>query len=175
MAITKAQKQKILEGLREKIARQKAIVLVGITGLKVKDLSALRKKLKLVGAQIQVIKKTLADLVFKEKKLDFKKDQFKEEVAFVFGFEDEISPAKTVYQFSKENEKVKILGGFVENQFKGKEDIVFLAQIPTREELLARLVGSISSPISGFVSVLQAPLEACIFIIRSFGENKIGK
>lgn len=165
MAVSKVKKQEILEGLRENIAKQKAIVLVGITGLKVKDLSALRKKLKGVDAKIQVVKKTLASLVLKEKNFDFNEEQFKEEIAFVFGFGDEILPAKTVYQLSQEKNKIKILGGFFENQFKSKEEMIFLAQLPTREELLAKLVGSISSPISGFINVLGGNIKGLLYIL----------
>jgi len=165
MAITKARKQEILEGLREKITRQKAMVLVGITGIKVKDLSALRKKLRTANAKIQIVKKTLASLVLKEKNLDFNKNQHKEEIAFVFAFEDEIPPAKIVYQLSRENDKLKILGGFLGNQFKSREEMIFLAQLPTKEELLAKLVGSISSPISGFINVLQGNIKGLIIVL----------
>jgi len=96
MPRTKAQKQKILDDLKDKVARQKAILLVGITGLKVKDLSALRKKLKGVDANIQVVKKTLVEKALKEQKLELGKKGMKTEVALVFAFGDEIAPAKTV-------------------------------------------------------------------------------
>ncbi|MFH1462287.1 MAG: 50S ribosomal protein L10 [bacterium] len=165
MALNKTQKKKILEDLRGKIARQKAIILVGISGLKVKDISELRKKLKGVEAGIQVVKKTLAELIFKENKLDFKKNQFKEEIALVFGFKDEILPAKAVYQFSKENENLKILGGFIENKSEEAEKFIALAKLPAREELLARLVGSIGAPLSGLVSVLEGNIKGLIRVL----------
>ncbi|MDO8436384.1 MAG: 50S ribosomal protein L10 [bacterium] len=170
MAVSKIKKQEIIEGLRENIAKQKAIVLVGITGLKVKDLSVLRKKLKGVDAKIQVVKKTLASLVLKEKNFNFNEEQFKEEIAFVFGFGDEVLPAKTVYQLSLEKNKVKILGGFFENQFKSKEEMILLAQLPTREELLAKLVGSIASPISNFVYALQYNLKGLVYLLSSINK-----
>lgn len=166
MALTKAQKQKIVEDLRDKIAKSKAMILVGISGLKVKDISDLRKKLKVIDAQIKVVKKTLAEIVLKEKKLPFEKDKFKEEVALVFGFKDEISPVKAVYQFSRENENLKILGGFLEDKFKEAEEIITLAQIPTREELLARLVGSLSAPISNFVYALNYNIKGLVYLLN---------
>lgn len=167
MAQTKDQKQKILDELKELLSRQKAVVLVGISGLKVKELSELRKKLKASGSKIKVLKKTLAKLAFAEKKIDFDKDKFKEELAFVFGLEDEISPAKNAFQFSKENENLKILGGFIEGQFKEAEEMIVLAQIPSKEELFARLVGSISSPISGLVCVLQGNIKGLIYALNA--------
>lgn len=165
MALTKAQKQKILADLRDKIARQKAIVLVGITGLKVKDISQLRKKLKSIEANIKVFKKSLAEIVFKENKLEFDKNKFKEEIALVFGFKDELLPVKTVYQFASANDKLKILGGFLENKFKEKEEMIILAQLPTREELLAKLVGSLNASVSGLVNVLQGNVRNFVYII----------
>lgn len=165
MALTKVQKQKIIEDLREKIARQKAMILVGISGLKVKDISQLRKKLKGVDAQLKVVKKTLAEMVFKEKKLAFEKDKFKEEIALVFAFKDKILPAKTAYQFSRENENLKILGGFIENKFKEAGEIITLAQLPSREELLVKLIGSLNSPISGLVNVLGGNIKGLLQVL----------
>lgn len=167
MPSTKAQKAKILDDLRDKVARQKAIVLVGITGLKVKDVSNLRKKLKTTNANIKVFKKTLAEIVFKENKMEFDKKNFKEEIALVFGFDDEVSPAKAVYQFSRENSKFKILGGFLENKFREKEDVIVLAQIPGREELLTKLVGSLSAPMSGLARVLQGNIKGLVYVLSA--------
>ncbi len=165
MALTKTQKQNILEDLRDKTAKAKSIVLVGISGLKVKEISELRKRLKLIDANLKVAKKTLANLVFKENKLDFKEENFKTEVGFVFGFKDEVLPAKTVYQSSKEYENLKILGGYLEKKFKMAEEMIALAQLPTKEELLAKLVGSIGAPISGFVNVLGGNIKGLIRVL----------
>ena len=177
MPQTKDQKKKIVDELKDLLSEQKAIVLVGISGLKVKELTELRKKLKTSGSKIKVLKKTLAKLAFAEKKIDgdedkssssiFDKEEMKTEMAFVFGFEDEISPAKNVFQFSKENENLKILGGFIEGQFKDAEEMIVLAQMPSKEELFARLVGSISSPISGLVCVLQGNIKGLIYALNA--------
>ncbi len=167
MAQTKLQKQKILDDLKDKIARQKAMVFIGIAGLKVKDISGLRKKLKEIGGNLKVAKKTLIEKAFKERKLDFDKNRYKEEIGLVFGFQDEILPAKAVYQSGLSNEKLKILGGFFEGEFKGKEEIVALAQLPTKEELLAKLVGSISAPVSNLVYSLQYNLKGLVYLLSS--------
>lgn len=165
MALTKTQKQKIIEDLKEMLSRQKAIILVGISGLKVKDISQLRKKLKAIDGNLRVAKKTLIELAFKENNLKFDKDKFREEIALAFGFKDEIEPVKIVYQFSRENENLKILGGYLESNFKEAQEIITLAQLPSREELLARLVGSISSPISGLINVLQGNIKGLIRVL----------
>ena len=165
MPVTKEKKQKIIADLKDKVAKQKAIILVGISGLKVKDIRDLKKRLKLIQAELKVAKKTLAELVFKEYKIDFDEEKFKEEVGFIFGFKDEILPAKTAYQFALSNEKLKILGGFIENKLNSREEIITLAQLPTRDELLAKLVGSIQSPISNFVYALNYNIKGLVHIL----------
>jgi len=163
--LTKVQKQKIIEELKEKIARQKAVIFVDFTGLKMKDIFDLRKKLKMVDSQLKIAKKTLAQIAFKEMGLKTEIKKLKGEIAFVFGLKDKISSAKTIFQFSQINPNLKILGGFLENKFVEAEKIIELAKLPTREELLARLVGSISAPISNFVNVLEANIKGLVYIL----------
>ena len=163
--LTRAQKQKILDDLDKKIDRQKAIIFVDFTGLKVKDFSNLRKKIKAVGDELKVVKKTLMDIAFKKAKLEIEPKKMPGEIALVFGYQDIILPARAVWQFSLENPNLKILGGFIENNFKEAAEMIALAQIPTREELLTKLVGSISASISNFVSVLQGNIKGLIYIL----------
>jgi len=170
MASTKEQKKKILADLKDKVARQKAIVLVGITKLKVKDVSDLKKNLKAVDAKIQVVKKTLAEIALKDGKMDFDKKNFKEEIALIFGFKDEISPAKIAYQFSRSNENLKILGGYLENKYRDREEMIALAQLPAKEELLARLVYSINAPLSGFVNVLEGNIKGLLYALSTINK-----
>jgi len=165
MALTKAQKQKILDELKEKIAKQKAMVIFDFTGLKVKDFSNLRKKIKSAGDDIRVAKKTLLGIALKDAKLKIETKKIPGELAVAFGYSDEISPAKITYQFSQENPNLKILGGFLENKWREAEEIIELAQLPTREELLTRLVGSISAPISNFVYALRYNLKGLMYLL----------
>jgi large subunit ribosomal protein L10 len=87
------------------------------------------------------------------------------EIAVIFGLRDEISSAKTVYEFSKENKNLKILGGILEKNFIGPEKIEELAKLPTKEELLAKLVSRISAPISNFVHVLKSIPQSLVFVL----------
>jgi large subunit ribosomal protein L10 len=167
MAQTKAQKQKILEDLKEKMEKQKAIIFFDFTGLKVKDFSNLRRKIKAAGDELKVVKKTLMDIAFKKAKLEIEPKKMAGEIALAFGFKDAISLAKEIYEFSKVSQNLKILGGFFENQFRPAEEIIELAQLPSKEQLLARLVGSIASPMSGFISVLQGNIKGLIYALSA--------
>ncbi len=174
MALTKTQKQKSLENLKEKIEKQKSMVFVNFSGLKVEDLFHLRKKLKAADSNFLVAKKTLISLAFNEKGIKVDPKKMEGETALVFGYKDELSPAKIVYQFSKENDKLKILGGFFEESFKEAKDIVTIAQLPGKEELLARLTGSIAAPISSFVTVLEANIKGLFNILNNLKYKKNG-
>ena len=170
MALTKEQKEKILKNLKEKIAQQKAMIFVDFSGLKVKDLSDLRQRLKQAKSELLVAKKTLMKIAFKEVKVKTDPKEIKGEIALVFGFEDEISPAKVVYQFSQENENLEILGGYIESQkdeFLDAEKMITLGQLPTKKELLANLVRVFSAPTTNFVNVLEGNLKGLIYALSA--------
>jgi large subunit ribosomal protein L10 len=174
MALTKEQKKKIVNDLKDKVKRQKVMILVSFTGLKVKEFFELKNKLKSVNSQIKVIKKTLLNLVLKEFSPDFsqKVAQFKTQIAIVFGFENEISPTKVLYQFALGNQNLKILGGYLEKRLRESEEIITLAQLPTRDELLARFVGNLAAPVSNFVNILEANLKGLVFVLSKLKSNQ---
>lgn len=165
MPLTKNQKKKVIDDLKEKIDKQKILFFVDLKGLKVKDLSNLKQRLKKVDSQLKVSKKTLLKLAFKEKKIDLDTKKLEGEVASVFGFKDEILPAKTTYQFSLENKNIKILGGYFSGKFVGAEEMIAISQLLTKDELLARLVGTVSAPISNFVQVLNANIKGLLQVL----------
>ncbi len=165
MPLNRNQKKKIINDLKEKIEKQKIFFFVDLKGLKVKDLSDLKKRLKKVDSQLKVSKKTLLNLAIKEKKIEVNVKKIGGEIATIFGFKDEILPAKTAYQFSLENKNLKILGGYFDGKFRQAEEMVTLAQLPTKDEILGRLLGSISAPISNFVYILNGNIKGLIQVL----------
>ncbi|MFH1423634.1 MAG: 50S ribosomal protein L10 [Candidatus Nealsonbacteria bacterium] len=143
MPLTKTQKSKILSDLKEKVEKQKAIVFATITGLKVKDLSALRKQMRGKDCELKVAKKTLISKVFQGKKIDFDVKKLEGEVALGFGYKDEVLPFKTLYDFAKDHENLKILGGIMGADILDKNKALEFGQMPTRDELLVRLMANV--------------------------------
>jgi len=164
MPLSKEQKQNILKDLNEKIEKQKSIAFVDFKGLKVKDLSVLRKKIKEVGGSFQVAKKTLIKLALEKFNLKLDKE-LEGEIALIFAFEDPILPLKEAFKFSQANTNIKFLAGFFEGKFIEKEEVLTLAQLPSKDELLTRLVWTIQSPISGLVNVLQGNLRNLVYVL----------
>jgi len=158
MALTKAQKTKQIDSVKEKIAKQKSIIFVDFAKVPSKDMFSLRKSLKEAGCDLKVAKKTLVRIAFGQASISFWnkiKASIPGQLALVFGIEDDIAPARITNIFAKKQENLKILGGIFENRFIDKERVLVLANIPTRNELLSRLVGSLSSSMASFVRVLD--------------------
>lgn len=166
MPLTKDQKKEKLKEIKDKLDRQKSIVFVTVDGLKTKDVLDLRKKLKEGDSEISVVKKTLMKIALKEKNISVEED-LEGELALIFGFKDEISPAKIANQFSKENKSFKISGGILENSFIERDKVIALAEIPPKEILYSKVVYTVSAPISGFLNVLQGNMRGLIQVLSS--------
>ena len=168
MALIKEKKQKALKDLKEDISKQKSVIFVDFSKVNSQDLFSLRKKLKEAGCALKVGKKTLIRIAFGQSNISFWnkiKSSIPGQLALVFGIDDELNPARISNQFSKTNENFKILGGIFENRFIEKEKVLFLANLPSRAELLAKLVGSIQSPMSGFATVLKGNIKGLIVVL----------
>lgn len=166
--ITKEKKKEIIKDLADKLVRQKAVIFSDHTGLKVNQAQDLRQQLREEKIDYQVAKKTLIDLAFK--KAGFDKIKIKElpgQIALVFSYEDEILPAKILYNFSRKNESLKILAGLVNGEYLEKETIIGLAKLPSKQELLAKLAGSVSAPLSGLINVLQGNLIKLVNLFKN--------
>jgi large subunit ribosomal protein L10 len=176
MAKTKEQKKEILKDLADKISKAKSIIFTKFNRLGVKDNEELRKELKKGGSEYFVVKKTLMDLAFRDSKiegLDVK--NFEGQIAAVFGYTDEIAPAKIVFNFKKkleDKETVEFIGGILENKYIDSEEVKQLASLPSKQELFAKIVGSINVPVSGFVNTLAGNLRNLVYALNAIGEKK---
>ena len=185
MALTKEKKQKSLKDLKESISKQKSIIFADFSKVNSKDLFSLRKILKESGCLLKIGKKTLIRIAFGQSNISFWnkiKSSVPGQLALVFGIEDEIAPARISNEFFKKNENFKILGGIFpaeggsasggERRYKfiEKDKVLALANLPSRNELLAKMVGSLSSPMSGFVNVLQGNIKGLITILSKINQ-----
>lgn len=173
MAKTKEQKKKILEDLEDKLSKMKAAVFLNFTGLNVKDVTALRDILRKEKIDYEVVKKTLLKLALnKTGYKDIEPKKFEGQIAVAFGYEDEVMPAKLLKQFRAQHEALKFIGGILEKKYIDAAKVLELANIPSRSELLAKLVGSINSPLSGFVNVLAGNLRSLVQVLKAMAEKK---
>ncbi|MDP2812712.1 MAG: 50S ribosomal protein L10 [bacterium] len=173
MPKTKDQKEQILKSLKDKLAISKSVVFSSDKGLDVKTIERLRNELKGNGAEYMVAKKTLLKLATKELGESDDLENLDGSVALTFSYEDEVAGARILNKYAKENENLKLGGGILENKVILAEMVNRLAQLPTRAVLLAKLVGSLNSPISGMVGVLSGNLRNLVGVLNAIKEKKV--
>src|SRR3989338_1597601 len=168
MAKTKQQKEKTVTDLIAKLQKSKAIVFVNFDKLRVKEVEEFRKKCRVENLDYLVAKKTLLKLAFKQAGVSGGDPKtLNKGIATIFSYEDEVTPAKTVQNFAKDHEAMLAVGGIVEGQYFDRTKILALSKLPTKLELLAKVVGSISSPISGLVNVFAGNLRNLVYILNA--------
>jgi large subunit ribosomal protein L10 len=172
MAKTRQQKKDILKNVSEKIDASKSLVFANFDGLTVKEVEELRAKCRENNVGYIVAKKTMLKIAMEKAGIDVDPKTFENGVATVFGFEDEVAPAKIVQEFSKSHPNLKAISGVLEGQAVTLEKVVELSKLPSREELYAKVVGSIAAPVRGLVNVLAGNLRGLVYVLNAVKEKK---
>lgn len=174
MPKSKIQKQEIFRDLNEKIKKSKSVVFAGFNALGVKDNEILRSKLREEKSEYYVAKKTLLDLALKENKVEIDTKALEGKVAAIFSYEDEIASAKVLGNFLKDKEKegkIFFLGGVLDGKFLSKAEVEALSKLPSKNELYAKLLGSLNAPVSGFVNVMAGNLRSLVGVLKAISEK----
>ncbi len=148
------------------------VYLFDYRGLTVSQMSALREKVKVLNASVKVIKNRLAIKHFENQNRDFGRDLFKGPMAVAYANDNFVEVAKVLVDFAKESEHVKIKAGFIENQFADKEKVIQVAKLPSKDQLLAQLVGAISMPLKKMGMALSAPLRNTLVLMNNLKDKK---
>ncbi|MBI2050797.1 MAG: 50S ribosomal protein L10 [Parcubacteria group bacterium] len=172
MPKTRKQKEEALKEASQYVKDAKSMVFVGYHGLSVAALSELRRKLRAEQVAFQVIKKTLIKRVLDEAKLEVDVKNLGEGLAVAFALSDEVSAAKVLAQFQKENEALRLYGGIMERAFIGEAQVVALSKLLSKQELYSKLAGSINAPVSGFVHVLAGTIRALVRVLGGIRDAK---
>jgi len=163
MALTKDQKSAQVKDLRSDLKRTKSLMWMQYRGLSVLDISDLRRKMMEKDANMKVAKKTLYRIASKEEGYpEVAEENMEGPIAFVFSFGDEVSGAKVAFEFGKDHEEVKLLGGVMGGKVLSASDAEEFAKLLSREGMLGKVVGMMQSPLVSFASMCGSPL-------RSFG------
>lgn len=156
MPKTLAQKQEIVAELAAQARRMKSAVFTSIGGYTMEDADKMRAQGRKEGVELVVAKKSLLARALKDAGVNVDVVAFEGSILTAFGMQDEVAPAKMIAALSKDRESIKIIGGLMEGKNVDATYIKTLAKLPSKKELYAKLVGSIYSPVSGFVRVLNA-------------------
>lgn len=157
-------KKKIVAEIVEKLKASKATILVDYRGLDVAAVTELRKRLREAGVEFKVYKNTLLRRATQETDLTAIDEHLVGPTAIAFSNEDVVAPAKVLNNFAKENEALEIKTGIIEGNVVTLDEIKELAELPSREGLLAMLL-----------SVLQAPVRNFALAVKAVAEQKEGE
>jgi large subunit ribosomal protein L10 len=176
MAITSA-KQAIVADLKEKLINAKGAVVTSYKGLNVAQDTQLRRKLREAGVSYHVVKNTLTRIAAKEAGFDELAKHLEGTTALAISNDDAVSPAKVIYEFIKKNklEETEILtikAGLVDGQVINVEDVKELASLPSREVLIAKILGSMQAPVSNTVNVLQGVIRKAVYVFDAVRQQK---
>ena len=150
------QKQAVVSEIREKIENSGSLVLVDYRGLTVEQVTNLRNKYREAGVQYKVYKNTMMKLAFKELGLEDFNQYLEGPSAVAFSGEDLTAAARITNEFAKSNEILVIKAGILEGKILDNNGVKAIANIPSREVLIAKLLGSLKAPVSNFVYMLDA-------------------
>lgn len=153
------QKESIVETLKEKFAKASTVVLVDFRGITVEEDTALRNEFRKAGCEYAVIKNSMIRLAIKDLPYGEQMSALLEgTTAVAFGYEDMIAPAKIAVEFGKKlkNQKLAIKGGACDGSYLDVAGVTALAELPSKEVLIARLMGSMMSAVASFARVIEA-------------------
>ncbi len=153
---TKAFKSEKIDAIKSKVEKAQVAILTEYKGYSVEEITKLRRAIQKDGGDYMVTKNTLAKLAVKGTEYEVLADLLKGPVAIAFGFEDQVSPAKAVAKFIKESKKGAILGGALDGKLLSAKEAEDLSKLPSKEELYAKILGSINSPASGIANSINA-------------------
>ena len=172
LAITKERKNELITHYSEWVSRSKALVLTQYVGMTMKDIDNLRAKIRDNGGEFHIIKNTLAKLAFEQAGLTVPEGQFEGSTAIVFAYTDGPAIAKTIMDFAKTSEFLKIKGGFLEKQAITPVGVKALAELPPLPVVRAQLLGTVLAPASKLVRTLAEPGRMIAAVIKAHAESE---
>ncbi len=169
---TKAFKQEKIDAMKAKFEKAQVAIITEYKGYSVEEITNLRRALQKEGGDYMVTKNTLAKIAAKDTDFEAIADACKGPIAIAFGFEDQVSPAKVVSKFIKESKKGEILGAVLEGNLLSADEAKALANLPSKEELYAKMLGSINSPASGIVGAVNAVMASLTRAVAAVRDQK---
>lgn len=166
----------LLKNIQEKVAKSKSILLSDFKGVNSKDLTSFREDIRSKGGEVVVSKNTLLKIALKEMGGEESASKtLSGQTVAVIAYEDSISTIKAFFNFAKKVENLKAKGGFFESKFVNEKELIDISNLPTKEELIGRLIGSVNSPVYKLVNTLNQSKSKIVYVLSSFLSQKNNK
>lgn len=170
MGMSRAQKDAEVKELQELFANDEIIVVTHYSGLTVEDMTKLRADLREAGARFKVTKNTLAKIALKGTQFEGTADMFSGPTG-VASSKDPVAAAKVAHKFSKDNDKLVILGGALGADVLDVAGVEALAKLPSMDEIRSKLVGLMQAPATKLAGLMQAPARELVGVTKAYGEK----
>jgi large subunit ribosomal protein L10 len=167
-------KAEAVEVLRKKFSDAAGIILADFTGLTVAEANALRRKCREAQVEYRVIKNTLARLAAREADIAELEEHFQGPIAVVMSETDSIAPARVIAEFRRTAQKPVFKAGYVEGKLFMPEEIRRIALLPSREGLIAQVIGAVEGPMAQLVFTLEGVLRNLISILEQASQKAEG-
>ena len=169
----RSEKDEIIAGVKERAARAKSMFFADFTGITVEQVSELRREFRKSQVDYQVVKNTLAKKALADVEgFDKLAAHLEQPTAIAFGYDDPVAPAKIIRKFREKNEKLRLKVCVVENRVYQGSQLEELAKLPTRNEIIAAILGSIQAPASGIAGAVGAVMRDLVNVIDAIEKKK---
>jgi len=170
--LKKQSKHDLVAELAEQLKNTKAAFLADYRGLNVEKSTELRRKLRAAGAEYRVIKNTLLRLAAQGTPAACLDPELKGPTAVTLVTSDPVAPAKALIEFAKANQAFELKAAMLDGKLLQVADVKALAELPSREVLLGRLLGTLNAPTSNFVGVLAAVPRSMVQVLSAIKDQK---
>jgi large subunit ribosomal protein L10 len=167
-------KEKIeqVDDLSAKLSRSSSVIVADYRGLTVEDANALRAKMCEASVEYRVAKNRLMKRALEKSGFDANDEILAGPSGFAFSFEDPVAPAKVLTAFAEDNENLQIKGGWLGTERLSLKTIAQLASLPSREQLLARMMGSLMSPATKLAMGLKQTVSKVAYALKAVADAK---
>jgi large subunit ribosomal protein L10 len=172
LAITKGKKLEMVADYSQNLAKSQVLILAEYRGMTVANVTALRRKLREVGGGLQVVKNTLFERALTEAGIPVEQGQLQGPIVVGYCFGTVPPVVRALLDFGKEADALKIRGAYFGKAYLGADAAKALVDLPSREVVLARLVGTVQAPMSSLLSVIQAPMREIVQVLKARSEQQ---
>jgi large subunit ribosomal protein L10 len=171
LAISKERKEEVLTIYADWMKRSQAVILVEYTGVKMKDLDAIRSKIRESGGEFHIVKNTLARRAFADSGMELPEDFLIKSTAISFAFTDPALTAKALNEALKGKEAIKVKGGYMSGQALNPVQVKALADMPPLPVVRAQLLGVLQAPAAKLVRTIAEPARGLAAVVKAFSEK----
>ncbi len=167
-----AEKEARVAEVAEQLTQAKSVFLTDFQGLNVQEINELRRAFAGVNVEYRVVKNTLARLSAKSADCEEILQYLDGPTAMAFGMDDPVAPAKVITDYAKKNDKLKVRACLFEGVLFGEDRVKEIAALPSREAVLAQLLGVLKAPVSNLAFSLNAVLSKLAYALEAVREQK---